>query len=203
MHTTTVDRIQSDMSDWEQCGEDELVRQVQGGTKEAFREIVRLNRSYVFSIIMRQVGDRATAEELAQEVFLKAYRALPRFRQDASLKTWLTRIIMNHTRSYFVSKKYRYRQQTESFDADIHDYGEESAADPVERRSIVASLRICFSKLKGNSQSVISICGFQQQSYQEAADLLQIPVGTVRSRLHKARLELQECLEKRGIEVSS
>ncbi len=183
----------------EQDSSDEsLVSQAQQGSDDAFRELVSRHKNYVFAVIGRQLNNREVAEELAQDTFVRAYRALSKFRGDSSFRTWLTRIALNTTRSYFSSRRAVMEQANVPLeDEHIKEVGQ-SDHDPVIAKELVALFRGCFRKLKSDLREVVSLCGFEEQSYEEVALSLAIPVGTVRSRLNRARLMLKECVKRGG-----
>lgn len=176
----------------------ELVALASSGDDDAFRELVSRYKNYVFAIIGRAVGDRELAEELSQDVFVKAYRGLPKFRGDAIFKTWLTRITLNTTHSYFRSKKFSNKKRTVSFEQEEILEPSASDHDPILKKQMMEAFRLCFGKMKSQLQEVITLCGYQEHTYEEAASSLEIPVGTVRSRLNRARLTLKECMDQKG-----
>lgn len=177
----------------------ELVARAQQGSHDAFRELVSRHKNYVFGLIGRQVGRRDVAEELCQDAFVKAFRALARFRGDASFRTWITRIALNTTHSHFASKRYASERASVSLEHAAEEAHEDP--DPVVARELMTRFRDCLKKLKGDLREVVSLCGFEEQSYEDVAAALSIPVGTVRSRLNRARLTLRECVERGGEKV--
>lgn len=166
-----------------------MIARIVRGERELFRELVSKYKNVVFSIIMRQVGNHSIAEELAQEAFIKAFRALPAFRGEASFKTWITRIAVNTSNSYFESKQYKQMRQTETLDPIHHDQPVEHAAD----ESLEISLfRRALTSLTPKLRDALILVGLEGKRYEEAANVLGIPVGTVRSRLNKARLAMRD-----------
>lgn len=174
--------------------EDSLLRRIIDGDKDAYRLVVGRYQDVVFSMILRQVGDRAAAEDLAQEVFVKAYVSLRRFRFESRFSTWLTRIALNHVNSYFASRRYRTSRTTESFDVARHDVSSEGIDSDEQSQRAMLRFRAALGDLKPHFRSVIVLCGLEGRSYAEAAEILDIPIGTVRSRLNKARLLLKDKL---------
>jgi len=175
-----------------------LVEQAQSGSDDAFRELVSRYKNYVFALIGRQVVDRDLAQDLSQEVFIKVYRALSKYRGEASFKSWLTRIALNTTHSYFRSKRFRQRSKNILFEEKLVDTNGQSDHDPIEQKYLKTTFKLCFGKIAATMQEIIALCGFQELSYQEVAETLDIPVGTVRSRLNRARITLKECMEQQG-----
>ena len=167
----------------------QIVREVVAGNSDRFRLLVLRHQALVFALIMRQVGEKELAEELAQETFLKAYRNLKLFRFEAKFSTWLTRIALNTMNSYFSSRAYKERSRTDSFSQEKHDRPEALGADA---KSDMEQFRNLLGTLSPKLREVLVLCGLEGKSYEEAAHMLSIPIGTVRSRLNKARLVLKD-----------
>jgi len=179
--------------------ETELIRRIVQGERELFRELISRHKNMVYGMIMRQVSDHATAEDLAQEVFLKAYTNLNRFRGDSQFATWITRIALNATTSYFSSRRYKERRRSEPFEPIRHDHAEASASDAedeVVTDAMKAQFRTALATLHPRYREVIVLIGLEGRSYEDAADTLEVPIGTVRSRLSKARELLRAYIEQ-------
>lgn len=166
-----------------------IIRAVIRGDRDRFRLLVLRHQEPVFALIMRQLGDRQLTEELVQEAFVKAYRNLHLFRFEAKFSTWLTRIALNTMNSYFSSRAYKERQKTETFSPDRHDRPGNAFADSA---SDLDQFRNLIGGLNPKLRDVLVLCSLEGKSYEETASLLAIPIGTVRSRLNKARLVLKE-----------
>lgn len=173
--------------------EQELISRILAGDAELFRELVDQNKDRVFSMIVRQVGDASLAEELAQETFIKAYKGLKGFGGKSKFSTWITRIAINTSHSYFSSKRHKQSLQNIPFELSKHEQaGDMVSAHEQEQRH--AKFRQCLSKLGEKFRAVIVLNTLENKSYEEVADVVSIPVGTVRSRLHKARILLRDCM---------
>lgn len=182
----------------EQPSEADLIRRVLSGEQEEFRLLVEAHQTRVFSIIMKQVGNRAVADELALETFERAFFNLKSFHFRSRFSTWLTRIALNVTGNYFASRRYKEAQRSESFCVQTHD-GVAWSGDVSERAEYFKRFHDAISRLSPKLRDVLTLCGFSEASYEEAAETLQIPVGTVRSRLNQARTNLRAMLEKEAI----
>lgn len=179
----------------------DAIQAVKSGEVDRFQELIERYQNRIIGLIGRQVGNRALAEELAQETFVRAYRGLKSFQGESTFSTWLIRIALNTTKSYFSSKRYKQAQRSESFDSTRHDREHETEdVDQAELAAQKEAMREELARLKPHLQEVIILCGFEGKQYQEAADILKIPIGTVRSRLNKARLTLRKLL---GIKESA
>ena len=162
----------------------EIIAAIRAGDKNRFRELVLRYESMVFSLILRQVGDRAIANDLAQETFIRAYRGLSNFRGDAAFSTWVTRIALNVTATYFTSRRYRDRKREISVAIlpELPNVPEDPA-----REAELERLQYFIGELGPKYREVIVLCGLEQKSYEEAAEILGVPIGTIRSRLNTAR----------------
>ena len=178
--------------------DDTLVARILAGDKEQFRVVVNEHLPTIYALIMRQVGDTALAEELSQETFAKAYVQLKSFRGEARLGTWLVRIALNQTNSYFSSRRHKERLCTQPLNLERHDQPADSGrlGDLQQYEQAAARLRAAVGRLSAKLRDVVALVSFEGKSYEEAAALLGIPVGTVRSRLNHARLQLRILLEE-------
>ena len=177
--------------------EENLIRRIQSGEKDEFRHLVQNYKNLVFSMILRQVGDYTLSEELSQEVFIKAYLNLKKFQHKSSFSTWLTRIALNHVSTYFSSKRYKLQKITEAYDYKNHETttDDSSRENEIKHEQQLESFRQAVAKLKNIFRDVIVLCSLEGKSYEEAAGILGVPVGTVRSRLNKARLLIKQSIE--------
>ena len=172
-----------------------LVQLAQRGDPRAFDALVRRYQHRVVKLVMRYVRDPAEAEDIAQEAFIKAYRALPRFRGDSAFYTWLYRIAINTAKNALASRK---RSPIE-YDLDRADGDEpnhevaarmkdtatpEALALTEEIRSIVTG---AIDALPEDLRKAIQLRELEGLSYEEIANEMECPVGTVRSRIFRAR----------------
>lgn len=170
----------------------DIIRRILQGQRDEFSVLVSRHQDMIFAMIMRQVGEMAAAKDLTQDSFVKAYHNLGRFRFEAKFSTWLTRIALNITNSYFSSRRYRTRKLEQEFKQEVHEMSTENNEDEADKEVLIASLREALGDLKPHFRDVMVLCGVEGRSYDEAAAILEIPVGTVRSRLNKARLLLKQ-----------
>jgi RNA polymerase sigma-70 factor (ECF subfamily) len=171
----------------------ELVDRCQAGSDAAFRELVDTHKRMVFAVISRSMPGRADVEGLAQEVFIRVYRGLRSFRGDARLSTWICRIAMN------VCADARQRAPREvSLDAapagapPAATIASDRAFADLELRDRVAK---AMARLTERSRLVLTLHYFAGRAYEEIADALNVPLGTVKTHLHRAKQELREILE--------
>jgi RNA polymerase sigma-70 factor (ECF subfamily) len=171
----------------------DLVDRCRAGSDAAFRELVDQYKAVVFAVISRSVSDRGRVEDLAQDVFVRVHRGLRSFRGDARLSTWICRIAIN------VCADARQRAPREvSLDAVSAGAPPPAAVvvDPafaeVELRDRVAKAMM---RLSERSRLVLSMHYFAGRGYEEIADALEVPLGTVKTQIHRAKQELREILE--------
>lgn len=176
--------------------EQELIARCRKGDESAFRQIVDEHKGLVFGLIARSVPNRERAEELAQDVFLRVYRGLPYFRGDARLSTWIYRIVVN----LLFEERGTRRVFTVSLDEPIGaDHGPrldpgamDQAFDTIELRD---RLERAMARLPVHYQVLINGHYLKGMRYEELAEALDLPMGTVKTHLHRAKRVLRELLE--------
>jgi RNA polymerase sigma-70 factor (ECF subfamily) len=186
--------------DHEEKNDGDWVRRVQGGETEAFEVLVRRHEKPIFNLLYRWLGDYEEAADAAQEVFLSAYRSIRKFRGDSKFSTWLYRIAVNHAknRQKGLSASRHRLTPLESTDPDgeggplarLPDPG----PDPVqeaERTETHERVQRWLNSLEVDDALLILLHDLQDVRYEEMAQILNIPIGTVKSRLHRARLALK------------
>ena len=177
----------------------EVVVLAQQGKEAAYRELLTRYERPVFSLIFRMVRDRETAEDLAQETFVRAYRALERFRVGEPLYPWLSRITMNLA---FSLHRYRKRRPETSIEP-LVEAGQQWGVDDDPAEHAAASeqrerMQAAFAELSEEHQAVLGLRVLQDMSYEQIATTLNVPVGTVMSRLSRARVELRRRMAERS-----
>ena len=173
--------------------EQALVERCRAGDEAAFAELVEAYKDLVYAIVRRMVADRGLAEDLAQEVFLKIHRGLPYFRGDARLSTWIYRIVAN------VCIEARNRRRADvSLDDDRDGRG---AIDPGQKDAAFADLELrdrlekAIAQLPDNYRMLIAAHYLQGVQYDALAEALGLPLGTVKTHLHRAKRRLRELLQ--------
>jgi RNA polymerase sigma-70 factor (ECF subfamily) len=170
-----------------------LVGRVQRGDRAAFDVLVLRYQHKVLKLIMRYIRDAMEAEDVAQEAFIKAYRALPGFRGDSAFYTWLYRIAINTAKNALVSSK---RRPVE-YDLDLQDPGQyelharlkdgETPEHLLLTDEIRATVNAAMAELPEDLRTAIVLREIDGLSYEEIAAAMDCPVGTVRSRIFRAR----------------
>jgi len=149
----------------------------------------------VFGVALRMLGNRAEAEEVAQEAFVRAHRALGAFRGDAKLSTWLYAITSRLCLNRLASGERRLARQGEDALLRLSDVAPRPDA-ALERRELETALGRAIAELPEDRRIVVVLRDLEGLSYEEIAQVLELELGTVRSRLHRARAELKEKLER-------
>jgi len=179
----------------------ELVGRVQKGDKKAFDVLVLKYQNKVTNLISRYVYDPSETLDVAQETFIKAYRALPNFRGDSAFYTWLYRIAINTAKNYLVAKGRRLPladvdiQEAEQFSgtSNLKDY--ETPEHLLQRDDIEKVVFETMDALPEDLRTAITLREIDGLSYEEIADAMSCPVGTVRSRIFRAREAIEKNLK--------
>lgn len=176
--------------------DNELISQVLSGDQQAYASLVTRYQNYVFTLVLRFTKNREDAEEVSQDIFVKAYRSLVDFRGDSKFSTWLYTIV-NTTCITFLRKK---RLEVQSLDnervfevADSQDSG--MRANLVEQKSRMAMVSQAIKMLSPDDAAVITLFYKAEQSLEEIARILGVEANTIKVRLHRARARLKDKME--------
>jgi len=172
----------------------DCVRRIQHGEADAFEVLVRRHEKTIFNLVYRMLGDYDDAIEVSQEVFLSAYRAIGQFRGDANFSTWLYRIALNHATTRRRSNNSRQHRTAPIEDMELIRDSQPGPAETLEKKEMQERVQLALNKLSPEDATVILLRDLQDVPYDEVARLLEIPVGTVKSRLHRARQALKSLL---------
>lgn len=170
-----------------------LVERVQRGDKRAFDLLVLKYQHKIVNLVLRYVRDPDEALDVAQEAFLKAYRALPRFRGDSAFYTWLYRIAVNTAKNYLVAAKRRPMdydldlQDPEQYDMHARLKDTDTPEGVTLKDEIEATINDAIEGLPEDLRTAIVLREVDGMSYEEIATTMECPVGTVRSRIFRAR----------------
>ena len=178
----------------------QLIERSLAGNQDAFGELVRKYQDKLFTSLSHLTGSHADAEDIAQDAFVQAYLKLSTFRQHCAFYTWLYRIALNLL--YTRARHHRSRASlshtqsvTEEDPSDPHG----TPADELERREDATQIRQALNSLSEDHRTILVLRGVEGFDYDTIAETLELSAGTVRSRLHRARNELRDQLQKRQV----
>ena len=177
---------------------DEIIERCLDGDQAAWEAIVRLYRRKVFNVAYKFVGRHDQAEDLTQDVFLKLYKSLDTFDRRANFQTWLISVSRNLCIDHY--RSVRKERETINRDVDASELmpvSTDLAADTrIERHDRVVLLRQALDKLAPTLRTAVMLRDIQELTYQEIADQLHLPEGTVKSRINRGRTELARQIQK-------
>jgi RNA polymerase sigma-70 factor (ECF subfamily) len=172
-----------------------LLRRAQHGNEAAFRALVEAYRVPVFNYVLRLTGDRANAEDLTQEVFLRVYQGLPRFSGRCTFTTWLFQVTKNR-----VLDEFRMRERRPNATVNIDDLPTLAVADrPIEEGEAIDGVWRAVGALNPDLKMALLLRDVVGLPYDEIADTLEITLSTVKWRIFKAREEVQLALAREGL----
>ena len=177
--------------------EQELVLQAREGSRDAFALLIEKYQRKVFQMVYSFTGNRETADDLSQDVFVKAWLALPRFAFRSEFGTWLYRIAVNHAKDFLrKNKKVREVPLQDVGDATLAVDGNIEAVErEKEARATRDFVRRGLAALPEKHRVILTLRDIQGLSYEDIAGILAISPGTVDSRIHRARRRLRTILE--------
>lgn len=196
------------VADAEDLAERRFIERLAKRDERAFNELVQLYEARVFRLLVRMLGRRDEAEDMAQEVFVQVFKAIGNFRGDSKLSTWIYRVSVNLCKNRM---KYLSRRHSEGED-ELEPVAERDAlneakgvtfgdvAQPdrmVEGYQVERVVQICIAELEPDFREVLILRDLEDLSYEEMSEITGLPDGTVKSRLHRARSMLKASVERR------
>jgi RNA polymerase sigma-70 factor (ECF subfamily) len=184
----------------------EMIENCKAGDEKAFAEIVFHNQKKVFNIAYRMLGNVEEAKDLAQEVFISVFESIKDLKEEAKFDAWLTQITLNHCRN-----RWKYLKRRQYFNSDSLDDPVETedgnmpraVVDPsenpetlYEKKMVQQFIQRGLLKLKEDQRELLVLRDLQGFSYEEMGVLLGLPEGTIKSKLHRARMDLKGILER-------
>jgi len=178
-------------------GDNEIISRVLKGEQNAYAELVNRYQGYVFTLVLRMIKSREDAEEVAQDVFVKAYRSLADFRGESKFSTWLYTITNTTCITFLRKKKLDVRsldnekvfEMADSKDSDFR-------ANVIEQKSRVSMVNKAIAMLNPDDSEIITLFYKAEQNLEEIARILGLEANTAKVRLHRARGRLKEKMEK-------
>ena len=183
-----------------------VIERCRAGDRDAFEEIVFHSQRRVFNIGFRILGNAEEAREVAQEVFLSVFESIKDLREEGKFDSWLAQITLNHCRNRWKYLKRRHYFSSDSLD-DPHETEDGEMRQPIgdpsdnpervyEKKMIHEFIQKGLLNLKDEQRELIVLRDLQGFSYEEIGELLCCPVGTVKSKIHRARMDLKKILER-------
>ena len=186
-------------------GDEELVARCNSGDREAFNELVLKYQKKIFNVAYRFVGDQEEANDLAQEIFAAAYQNLKKFRGDSKFSTWLFQIATNRgknrfkylkRRGFFANKSSQNQDEDgESYQKVVPDFST-NPENILSSRQVQKVVQEAIEALEPDHRGIVILRDIEGFSYEEIAQMLDLPEGTTKSRLHRARMVIKEKLKK-------
>jgi RNA polymerase sigma-70 factor (ECF subfamily) len=186
-----------------------LIEQVRGGDRAALGRLLEVHQHRLYSIALRMVSNRDDAAEVTQDAMLKIVQHIDTFRSEAQITTWMTRIVMNQAITRLRRRKLRDHASLDSTrspraDGDqaaslrkvLEDHREPGPEQRVEESEMIDQLLKAIDRLDTDFKAVLVLRDIEELDYQQIADTLEIKVGTVKSRLFRARLALRQEMQK-------
>jgi RNA polymerase sigma-70 factor (ECF subfamily) len=184
-----------------------LIRRLQQRDEKAFEEIVRMYQHKVYNLVYRMIGSQQEAEDIAQEVFVTVFKSVDSFRGEAKFSTWLLRIAANHSKNRI---KYLSRRATDPEGLDGAGAGDVQAAPNVapltaqidapdvimEAKEIDQLMQQAIAALDEDQRLLVILRDVEEMSYEEIGEVTGLPEGTIKSRLHRARMAIKEWLDR-------
>ena len=170
--------------------DEELVQRAKDGHVESFSELVTRHQTVVYNLSYRFMRDGSLAEDMAQEAFLKGFRLLKGFRGDCRFSTWMYRV----TCSVCLTELNRRRRRGEV--ALTEDESEHLTVAPERPRDHAEIIRACVQKLPERYAAIMTMYYLKEISYEEIAEVMQIPMGTLKTWMHRARKQLRTIVER-------
>ncbi len=182
-----------------------LVDRCRRGDRESFAQLMRLHEKQIYNFTYRMLGSEEEAEDLTQDIFVAAFRNIKGFRGEAKFSTWLYRIALNQTRNRikylsrrnFFAKRARRAEPGKNISAESPETVADKAPSPEQwtiTKDLATLVQDCLSQMPPQARQILVLRDVQGFSYQELSEILSLNLGTVKSRLHRARTALQERL---------
>jgi RNA polymerase sigma-70 factor (ECF subfamily) len=188
--------------------EQKLVSRLVAHDERAFTELMRLYERRVFALVLRMIGNRAEAEELTLDVFVQVFKAIGNFRGDSKLSTWIYRIAINLCKNRAKYLKVRHADEQDDLDgmaervplADARGANVAQVERPDEAlagRQVERIVQECIVELEPSFRECLVLRDVEELSYEEIEQITGLAAGTVKSRIHRARAQLKELVERR------
>lgn len=184
--------------------DDRFIARLRAQDEKAFNRLVMDYQHRIYTFVLRMLGSPEESRDVAQDVFVSVFMALPRFRSESKVSTWIFKIATNHVRNRvkYLQHRARGRKQELSEVVESEDFGGDTMNRParpdraLEGRELEAFLKMELEQLDPDQRELVVLRDIQDLSYQEIQEITGLPEGTVKSRLHRARIALKERVDR-------
>jgi RNA polymerase sigma-70 factor (ECF subfamily) len=190
--------------EWARLSDQEVVLHARGGQEAAYRELIRRYERPIFALLFRMVRDRELAEDLSQETFVKALNAIESYRPEFKFSSWIFKIANNAAIDHLRRRELDtlsldgspHAETPEAMQATALQIGarQESPLDTVEAKELGGAIEAAIGRLRPEYRSCILLRHVEGRAYEEIAEMLDLPLGTVKTYIHRARNELRQLL---------
>jgi RNA polymerase sigma-70 factor, ECF subfamily len=194
----------ADTPEWVRLSDQEVVLMARAGREAAYRELIRRYERPIFALLFRMVRDRELAEDLSQETFIKALNAIESYRPEFKFSSWIFKIANNAAIDHLRRRELDtlsldgspHAETPEAMQATALQIGarQESPLDTVEAKELGGAIEIAIARLRPEYRSCILLRHVEGRAYEEIAEMLDLPLGTVKTYIHRARNELRQAL---------
>jgi RNA polymerase sigma-70 factor (ECF subfamily) len=192
------------MPEWSRLSDQEVVLLARAGREAAYRELIRRYERPIFALVFRMVRDRELAEDLSQETFIKALNAIGSYRPEFKFSSWIFKIANNAAIDHLRRRELDtlsldgspHAETPEAMQATALQIGarQESPLEAVEARELGGAIELAIAQLRPEYRSCILLRHVEGRAYEEIAEILDLPLGTVKTYIHRARNELRQLL---------
>jgi RNA polymerase sigma-70 factor, ECF subfamily len=194
----------ADTPEWVRLSDQEVVLMARAGREAAYRELIRRYERPIFALLFRMVRDRELAEDLSQETFIKALNAIESYRPEFKFSSWIFKIANNAAVDHLRRRELDtlsldgspHAETPEAMQATALQIGarQESPLDAVEAKELGGAIEVAIGRLRPEYRSCILLRHVEGRAYEEIAEMLDLPLGTVKTYIHRARNELRQAL---------
>ena len=177
--------------------ESELIKKLKKGDRDAFNELVSQYQNKIINIAYSMLSDYEDALDASQEVFIKIYKSINTFNGNSSLSTWIYRVAANICKDHLRKRQRTAKTVSISGDDEENEFHEipdkgYTPEETAEHSDLQIQIRKAINSLSDDYKTVLTLCDIENISYEKAAEILKCPVGTIKSRLNRARLALRK-----------
>jgi RNA polymerase sigma-70 factor, ECF subfamily len=194
----------ADTPEWVRLSDQEVVLMARAGREPAYRELIRRYERPIFALLFRMVRDRELAEDLSQETFIKALNAIESYRPEFKFSSWIFKIANNAAIDHLRRRELDtlsldgspHAETPEAMQATALQIGarQESPLDAVEAKELGGAIEVAIGRLRPEYRACILLRHVEGRAYEEIAEMLDLPLGTVKTYIHRARNELRQAL---------